>query len=428
MSETTLRLRVTMESTASITFDPFTLYKSSDPYSEYRRLRNRAPVHHLEQADIWVVTRYEDCIELIRDADGFSSRLGMRMAFGDSRRREHLGGDVQDNPFETMGADDLRILIAIDPPEHVRLRRLLSRPFTPREIGIHENWIRPLCEERFKELLQANVEGRADWVRDFTWPFPVLVIGELMGIPASMRNDFKRWSDDLIGIFVGGPNISDQKTASLVEMVSFFDKTILRRRSEPGEDLISKLVHKTELDDEPLTAEELVMFCVLLLVAGNETTTNLLSNAAKVFAEDPRILEDIRADPKLIASTVEEALRYDAPVQAIPRGTTRAIELGETKIPKDALLLAYLGSANRDERHYEAPEQIRRTSESDRSPRIWEWDSPLPRSATSRLEAQVAVEALSRNVRAIELTSPPVATGGLLLRGASSMEVHLHEV
>jgi cytochrome P450 len=262
-------------------------------------------------------------------------------------------------------------------------------------------------------------------VRDFTWPFPVLVIGELMGIPASMRDDFKRWSDDLIGIFVGGPDTSAQRMGSLAEMVAFFAETIARRQSERGDDLVSMLIHKAEADDEPLTADELVMFCVLLLVAGNETTTNLLSNVGNVLVADPTILQSLRSDPGLIPRTVEEALRYESPVQAVPRGTTRPIELGGTQIPEDALVLVYVGAANRDERHYKSPD----TFDLSRNPTdhlgFGSGIHLCLGAPLARLEAQIALETLSRQVASIELTAQAVRTGGLLLRGASSMPVHI---
>lgn len=415
-----------MGATNAVTFDPFTLYENPDPYAVYRWLRDEAPVQYVEDADLWAVTRYDDCLEVLRDPGTFSSRLGMRMAFDEDRRPKVDHGDG-DNPFAAMEADDLRILIAVDPPDHVRLRRLLSRPFTPREIGLHESWMQSLCEECFAQLLGANALGTADWVRDFSWPFPVLVIGELMGIPASMRGDFKRWSDDLIGVFVGGPDLSDQRMASLVEMVSFFGEAIARRRTEPGRDLISMLIDKTEADEEPLTADELVMFCVLLLVAGNETTTNLLSNAMKVFAADPAILRSLRSDPALIPTTVEEVLRYDSPVQAVPRGTTRRVELAGGHVPEGAVLFAYMGAANRDDRRYDDPDRFDvRRNPTDHlgfgSGIHLCLGAPL-----ARLEAQIALETLSRDVVTTELTAPPIATGGLLLRGSSSMPVRLEE-
>jgi len=415
-----------MDSDTAVSFDPYCLYAEADPYPLYRSLRDGAPVHHVEASDLWMVTRYEHCLEVLRDPELFSSRLGMRVAFGNTRDRQRGPAGPSEDPFEALGAEDLRILIAIDPPDHVRLRRLLSRPFTPRQIGLHDGWMRPLCEERFEALLEANADGAADWVRDFTWPFPVLVIGELMGIPASRREDFKRWSDDLIGTYVGGTEAPDaDRMASLAEMVVFFDGEITRRRSEPGDDLISMLIHKADADEQPLTAGELIMFSVLLLVAGNETTTNLLSNVAKVLVAQPDILSSLRDDPALVGPTVEEALRYESPVQAVPRGTTRPTALGGVSIPEEAVVLASMGSANRDERHFPDPDRfdVRRNPVDHLG-----FGSGIHLclgAPLARLEAQLALQTLSRRVASIELSAPPVLGGGLLLRGASSMPVHL---
>ena len=417
-----------METSTPVVFDPFTTYQLPDPYPVYRWLRDDAPVHYVEEADIWVVSRYDHCLTVLRDPMAFSSKLGMRTAFNETRRRFASEEEYATNPFAAMQEEDFRVLIAIDPPEHVRLRRLLSRPFTPREIGVNEEWVRPLCEECFGELAAANADNRADWVRDFTWPFPVLVIGELMGIPASMRADFKRWSDDLIGTFVGGVDTSDDRVASLAEMVGFFDETIRRRRLELGNDLISMLIHNTEDDAEPLTADELVMFCVLLLVAGNETTTNLLSNALRIFESQPTVLDRLRADPTLIPDAVEEVLRYDSPVQAIPRGTTRRVEIEGRAIPEGGAVLAYMGAANRDERHFADPDRF----DIDRKPNDHlSFGSGIHLclgAPLARLEARIALEILTQRVRSFELTASPVLTGGLLLRGAASMPMRMVEV
>jgi cytochrome P450 len=416
-----------MESIAEITFDPFTAYELPDPYPAYRALRDAAPVHYIEDSDLWVVTRYADCTEVLRDPEVFSSKLGMRSALSESRRKLH-DEETSADAFGMGSVEDLRILIAIDPPDHVRLRRLLSRPFTPKVIGLHENWMRPLCEECFAEFLAADANGDADWVRDFTWPFPVLVIGQLMGIPASRREDFKRWSDDLIGTFVGGTVPSESRLEGLLEMAAFFGETIERRRLEPGEDLISMLIHRTEADEDPLTADELVMFCVLLLVAGNETTTNLLSNVMKVVANDVGLLRSLREAPDLISGAVEEALRYESPVQAIPRGTTRPTELGGTSLPEGSILLAYMGAANRDERHYGDPDRF----DVHRNPTdhlgFGSGIHLCLGAPLARLEARIAMETLTRYVLDIEMTAPPIPTGGLLLRGASSMPVRLEPV
>ena len=415
-----------MDSTAVVAFDPFTNYQSADPYPLYRVLRDTAPVHYVDDADMWVVTRYDDCTEILRDPETFSSRLGMRLAFADTRRRR-AGQDVVDDPFGFTEVDDLRILIAIDPPDHVRMRRLLSRPFTPREIGVHADWMGSICEDCLTHLFTSNAEGNADWVRDFSWAFPVLVIGELMGIPASMRSDFKRWSDDLIGIFVGGPDLSDERANSVIEMVSFFGETIERCRVDPGEDLISMLIHKADKDEDPLTAEELVMFCVLLLVAGNETTTNLLSNTMKVCVADPTILPRLERDPSLLPGVVDEALRYDSPVQAVPRGTTRVARVGDTEIPEGAIVLAYMGAANRDERHFSDPDRFDMTRNPADHLGFGSGIHLCLGAPLARLEARIALEMLSRRVADVELSAQPTPTGGLLLRGASSMPISIEE-
>jgi cytochrome P450 len=411
-----------MSNRTAVAFDPFTVYAMSDPYPLYRQLRDEAPVHRVEDADLWVVSRYDDCLDVLRDSSTYSSKLGMRLLFGGDGRRSATG-QRRDDPFEEMG--DLRVLIAIDPPDHVRLRRLLSRPFTPREIARHEGWMRPLCEERFSHLLATNDQGSADWVRDFTWPFPVLVIGELMGIPPSMRDEFKRWSDDLLGTFVGEPQLDELQANSLVEMIAFFGETIDRRRAEPGDDLIGTLIHKADADDEPLTADELVMFCVLLLVAGNETTTNLLSNMAKALHCEPDVLSHLRSDPTLIPGAVEEGLRYDSPVQAIPRGTTRPIEVDGHTIPEGATVLVYMGSANRDERQFPEPDRFDLHRNPTDHVGFGSGIHLCLGAALARLEARLALECMCRRVTRLELTAAPVPTGGLLLRGSESMPVHL---
>lgn len=411
------------ESTA-ITFDPFDAVQMVDPYPAYRWLRDEAPVHYLELDDLWVVSRYDDCLALLRDPTTFSSKQGMgKLMNGGLGRRaaERQRGAVEPLQFLT----ELRVLIALDPPDHVRLRRLVNRPFTPREIGAREEWIRPLCEETFRSLLEAGAEGRADWVRDFTWPYPVMVIAALLGIPTSLREDFKRWSDDLVGTLGGLGTDVEGSVASFMEMFSFFHEAIAARKADPTDDLISMLIHNTEVDDEPLTADELVLFCVLLLVAGNETTTNLLSNAMKVFASDPAVYGRLRAAPELMSEAVEEVLRFDAPVQALPRGTTREISLHGVEIPAGGTVLVFFGAANRDHRHFPDPDRF----DLDRMPGdhlgFGSGIHLCLGAPLARLEARIALETLAREVSEVELTANPVPTEGTLLRGARSMPLRL---
>jgi cytochrome P450 len=413
-----------MGNSAAIAFDPFDTGQIADPYPGYRWLRDEAPLHYVEVDDLWLVSRYDDCLELLRNPSTFSSKLGVGklMAGGLGRRAAEDIGDATQT-LQRMG--DLRILIAVDPPDHVRLRRLVNRPFTPREIGAHESWMRPLCESIFDKLLDAGSGGQADWVRDFTFPFPVMVIGKLLGIPASLGDDFKRWSDDLVGL-IGGPGGDKERgMTSFIEMLDFFHEAIARRRSEPADDLISMLIHNADAEDDPLTADELVLFCVLLLVAGNETTTNLLSNAMKIFTSMPEVFDGLRNDPAVIPAAVEEVLRYDAPVQALPRGTTEQITLAGGRIPAGATLLIYFGAANRDGRHFPDPDRF----DAGRNPTDHVGfgagihlclGAPL-----ARLEAKIALETLVRQVAEVGLAATPLQTEGALLRGLTSMPLSL---
>ena len=409
---------------ATVTFDPFDVAQMVDPYPSYRSLRDESPVHYFDLDDLWAVSRYDDCVAVLRDPATFSSKDGMsKLMEGGLGRRAAARPRSALDPLQYL--TDLRVLIAIDPPDHVRLRRLLSRPFTPREIGVREEWIRPLCQDTFTDLLRAAAEGRADWVRDFTWPFPVMVISELLGIPKSLREDFKRWSDDLVGTLGGLGMDLERSVVSFMEMLSFFHEAIATRTAEPTDDLISMLIHNAAADDEPLTADELVLFCVLLLVAGNETTTNLLSNGMKVFASDPALYERMRKSPELIPAAVEEVLRFDAPVQALPRGTTRSVDLHGVTIPAGATVLVFFGAANRDDRHFANPE----TFDLDRAPNdhlgFGSGIHLCLGAPLARLEAAIALETLVQEASALELVSAPVPTEGTLLRGARSMPIEV---
>ena len=413
-----------MGNSAAVAFDPFDTGQIADPYPGYRWLRDEAPLHYVEVDDLWLVSRYDDCVDLLRNPSTFSSRLGVgRLMSGGLGRRaaEHLG-----NAAGTLqGMSEPRILIALDPPDHVRLRRLVTRPFTPREIGAHESWMRPLCESIFDILLSANASDNADWVRGFTFPFPVMVIGKLLGIPPSLGDDFKRWSDDLVGLIGGPAGDTERGISSFIEMLGFFHEAIAQRRSEPADDLISMLIYNADAEDEPLTADELVLFCVLLLVAGNETTTNLLSNAMNIFTSTPVVFERLRSDPAVIPAAVEEVLRFDAPVQALPRGTIEPIEIAGGRIPADATVVVYFGAANRDERHFPDPDRFDVERSSNDHVGFGAGIHLCLGAPLARLEARIALETLVRQVDEVRLTATPVQTKGALLRGMESMPLSL---
>jgi len=334
--------------TTVVDFDPFAPDVIDDPYPHYARLRDEAPVCRIEADNLWMVTRYDDVAAVLHDPATYSSEQGMG---------ELMSGKVGRNRVrasDLLGLDlrAMRVLIATDPPDHTRLRRLLSRAFTPRAITELEPHLRETCESLVEDLLAAADRGEGDLVAQLAFPFPVIVIAELLGIPPERRDDFKRWSDALVGALSGNWNpVEAQQT--LTEMFLYLADVVERRRREPGDDLISRLVAGSDPDDpDSLSSIEITLFAVLLLVAGNETTTNLLGNGAAALAAHPDQARLLHDQPDLLPAAIEEILRWDGPIQGLFRGTTRPVTLAGVDLPAGAMLLVSFAAANRDSRHF----------------------------------------------------------------------------
>ena len=329
-------------------FDPFATDVVADPYPHYARLRDEAPVCWIPEQCLWMVTRYDDVAAVLHDPTTFSSAEGMGalMSGGVGRKRVDARG------MFGLDLSQMRVLIATDPPDHTRLRRLLSRAFTPKAITELEPHLRQVCEGLVDDLITASRDGRGDLVTQVAFPFPVIVIAELLGIPPERRDDFKRWSDALVGALSGDWNpVEAQQTIG--EMFVYLADMVEHRRCEPGEDLISRLVCGVDPDDpDALSFIEITLFAILLLVAGNETTTNLIGNGAAAFAAHPDQARLLRDRPELLPAAVEEILRWDAPVQALFRSTTRPVTLGGVELPAGAMVLVSFAAANRDSRHF----------------------------------------------------------------------------
>jgi cytochrome P450 len=333
-------------------FDPFAAQVIEDPYPHYARLRDEAPVCWLEEDNLWMVTRYDDVAAVLHDPATYSSADGMGALMSGRVGRRRI--DARD----LFGLDmaSLRVLIATDPPDHTRLRRLLSRAFTPRAIAELEPHLRQVCGELVDDLLANAERGTGDLVAQLAFPFPVIVIAELLGIPPERRDDFKRWSDALVGALSGNWDpVEAQQT--LAEMFMYLADVVERRRHQPGDDLISRLVAGADPDDpDSLSAIEITLFAVLLLVAGNETTTNLLGNGAAAFAAHPDQAQLLADQPDLLPAAIEEVLRWDGPIQALFRSTTRPVTLAGVELPAGAMLLVSFAAANRDPRHFGDPD------------------------------------------------------------------------
>ncbi|BCW66873.1 putative cytochrome P450 YjiB [Arthrobacter sp. NicSoilB4] len=305
-----------------------------DPFPQYERMRQSAPVFLDEQSGSWHVFRYDDVQRVLSEHATFSSRMG---------------GDESSAAGHLFASS----LITTDPPRHRQLRSLVTQAFTPKAVDA----LAPRISELTDELLEGIAPlGTSDLIEALAYPLPVIVISELMGIPAEDRDRFKRWSDVIVSQTRTGAATEDHQSANQ-EMTGYFLDLIERRRRRPGDDLISNLL-AAEIDGQKLNVAELLGFCALLLVAGNETTTNLIGNAVLCFTEVPGTIERIVKEPSRLAQAIEEVLRFRSPVQSMYRVTVADTTLGGVQIPAGAPVVAWIGSANRDERQFARPAQF----------------------------------------------------------------------
>ncbi|OLV17162.1 cytochrome P450 [Deinococcus marmoris] len=298
---------------------PLPAYSLLDPFAWYAAQRAQQPVVHDPSSGMWMVFDYDGVQRALSDWKSFSSQRG--------RPR----GENAESALSSS-------IISTDPPRHRQLRALVEQAFTPRQVRA----LAPRIAELVDELLgQVEGAGRMDFVLDFAYPLPVIVIAEILGIPSADRDAFKRWSDAVV---TGDPSGSR-------EMAAYFGRLIEQRQYAPGEDLISGLI-AAQVEEEHLNAQELLGFCILLLVAGNETTTNLLANTVRCWQDAPEAYARVRADRTLLPGTIEESLRFRSPVQSMYRVTALEVELGGQTIPALSPVLAWIGSANRDEAQF----------------------------------------------------------------------------
>ena len=346
-----------------IDYDPLTPRDWEDPYPTYRRLREEAPVHHAPGSNTWTLSRYDDIVFALKHPELFSSAsafdvlaqqlavdIGWRdlVAFARFLVRARVGWKM----FVTGAGDSV---IGVDPPRHEQLRGIVNRAFTPRRI---EGWSRRIGEVVEDCVAKLRRGERFDVVQDLAIPVPMIVIAEMLGVETERRADFKAWSNAIIS----GVSSSDKRRARPAMLDAFTDLSrylhgvVARRRRTPADDLISVLVDPTR--GATLDADAIMQFILILLIAGNETTTNLIGNAIVALLRNPDQLERVVAEPELVPQLVEETLRWDGPVQFIARRTTRSVEVAGVEIPANSRVVLLLGSANRDERNFENADEF----------------------------------------------------------------------
>ncbi len=349
--------------------DLFSPQFQEDPYPAYAWLRAEAPVYREPRYGGYVLSRYADVYSALRDHDAFSSALG-----------------VSPRPVAAGATGANMTIVTSDPPHHTHLRQLVNRAFTPRTVEA----LRPRISEVIGGLLDELPGREFDAVSAVTTPLPVIVIAELLGIPPERRADFKRWSDALVGTFDAEAGAF---APELGEMFVYFSQAFAERKATPREDLLTALT-LAEIDGARLNDIELLSFAIILLVAGNETTTNLLGNLLNVLVDRPDLWETLRDDRSLVGPAIEEVLRYDSPVQVLARGTTRDVEVAGTLIPAGARVLVSFASANRDPEEWPEADAFRLDRQLSRHLAFGHGIHYCLGSPLARLEAEVAMNAL----------------------------------
>ncbi len=335
-----------------------------DPFPWYAQMRREAPVARHPERGTWMVFGYGDVQRVLSDHAAFSSRMP--------------GG----------GHAIASSLIGQDPPHHTRLRALVTQAFTPRAVAL----LQPRIEAIVAALLDAAAARReVDLVADFAYPLPATVIAELLGIPAEDQLEFKRWSDAVVA--GGGPAGGAGFHAAQQEMAAYFHRVLTERARRPGEDLISGLL-AARLDGRSLEPMDLFGFCVLLLVAGHETTTNLLANAVQTLDEHPAVQSRLAADPAALPAAIEEVLRYRSPVQVMFRTAARDVELHGCRIGAGERVAAWIGSANRDGAQFPDPDAFEPARSPNRHLAFGHGIHFCLGAPLARLEARIALGAL----------------------------------
>ncbi|MFE6196969.1 cytochrome P450 [Streptomyces sp. NPDC057838] len=338
-----------MAAVSDLGFDPWDPAFLADPYPAYAELRARGRVHRFEPTGQWLVPHHADVSALLRDR-----RLGR--TYQHRFTHEEFGRTPpppEHEPFHTLNDHGM---LDLEPPDHTRIRRLVSKAFTPRTVERLKPYVRDLADG----LVAALVErGGGDLLKDVAEPLPVAVIAEMLGIPESDRAPLRPWSADICGMYElnPSPETAVRAVRASVEFSGYLRELIAARRKEPGEDLVSGLIAAHDEDDR-LTEQEMISTCVLLLNAGHEATVNATVNGWYALFRNPAQLESLRADHSLVPSAVEELMRYDTPLQLFERWVLDDIEIAGTTIPRGAEIALLFGSANHDPEVFADPGRL----------------------------------------------------------------------
>ena len=381
-----------------------------DPYPFYRVLQSDDPVHWSDRFQVWILTRYGDVAAALRDSRLGTNRFGSIEVLKDR-------GLVEVVPiFQTLA----NMMLFSDPPKHSRLRGTVQQVLTPRLVDSMREPIQWIVDALIDRVLAREEPssptgtddpefrappGRMDLIRDVAYPLPSVVVGEMMGIPAADRERFRRWWYDVMAFLkVVDSDLDGERPAleSIVELTEYVRGVFASVREHPREDVVGALA-ASELEGARLTEDELFANCVLLLSAGQESTTNLVGNGMLALLQDPRELDRLRSDPSLVEPAVEEFLRYDSPVQFTGRQARESLEIGGRRIERGQYVLLVLGAANRDPHEFANPDHLDIGRRNNRHLAFGHGPHFCLGSQLARLEGQIAFETLLRRLPDLEL-------------------------
>ena len=390
----------------------------ADPHPEYSRLRAEQPVCPIKLPDkrtVWLVTRYEDAVEVLRDERFVKNPAN---ASPDKTARQ---------PWVPRFARPLlRNLLSIDKPEHPRLRALANKAFTPKMVEQMRDRIQTVTTDLLRGL---HGRQRFNLIRDFALPIPTTVIADMLGVPPADHAKFNRWSNSVIettssrwGVVRALPDV--------LPLIRYVRALIKDRQGNPRDDLTSELVN-AEIDGERLDDDDLLSLIALLLVAGHETTVNLIGTGVLALLQHPEQLELLRNNPQLIRSAVEELLRFSSPVDvATERYASEDLTVGDVTIPAGSLVGVAIGSANRDGCPFHDPERLDITRESNKHIAFGLGPHYCTGASLARLEGQIAIASLLEAAPKIRLDVEPQKLrwrAGLITRGLDSLPVAVDE-
>jgi cytochrome P450 len=398
------------EALATIIRDPLV---RADPWSTYRTLRANDPVLHFPTTGEWLLTRFDDCEVVLRDP---------RFSSDPSHRISDIPIEQRTPREQAAAAGELKTLLFLDPPDHTRIRGLVSKAFTPRTV----ERLRPHIEAITDQLLDEAAErGTFDVVSHLGYQVPVTVICELMGVPLDDRHRFGSWASDASRLLDGDVLTETEMMAgfmAMMEFINYFNHLFDERRANPRDDLVSALL-AVESEGERLSEPELRSIVVLLFIAGHETTMNLIGNGTSALLHHPDQHRLLINDPSLIGAAIEEALRYDGPVHLTGRIATTDIEVGGSVVRRGEAAITLLAAANRDPARFDDPDVFDLGRPDNRHLTFSHGIHYCLGAALARVEGQVVIGRLVERFPAMQLAEEPTYRDHFILRGLNELLV-----